>query len=158
MKHIKNFKANIQRLGLNRNFSTRQEILESAIKYKDPFLIVSSLVGGLGIFGGMIAYVVGDRVNLKSQLEVLEYKLLSEKEIQAKNIKILENKLLSEKELLENKLLSEKELRVTAVELVKAQAESQTLQRYLNFKYHGDYENFRSEETKNTPKPPKNLP
>ena len=147
MKHIKNFKVNIQRLGLNKKFSTRQEILESAQKYKDPVLIVSSFFGSLGIFGGMVAFAVGDRVNLISQLKVLENKLLSEKEIQAKNIKILENKLLSEKEL-----------RVTAVELVKAQAESQSLQRFLDFKYHGDYEKLRNEETKNIPKPPNTLP
>ena len=130
MKKFLNFKSNIPRTrDFKRHLSLNQAFLEYTQKYKDSVFIFSSLLGGLGIFGGMIAYVVGDRVTLKSQLKILE-----------------------------DKLAHEKELRASEVKLAKANTASEMRGRILDFKYHGDYGNLRDDINKVYYKDSKNSP
>ncbi len=148
MKIIFNVRSNIRMTrNIKRHLSTNQAFLEYASKYKDPILIFSSALGGLSIFGGMIAFVVGDRVNVKENLKLLEEKLSHEKELQANGIKILEEKLSHEKEL-----------RATEAKLIKSTTEAEMRGRLLDFRYHGDYQGFRDEINKNDFKDPKKLP
>ena len=137
MKKFLNFKSNLPRTrDIKRHLSLNQAFLEYTQKYKDSVFIFSSLLGGLGIFGGMIAYVVGDRVTLKSQLKILKEKLVH----------------------VEDKLAHEKELRASEVKLAKANTESEMRGRILDLKYHGDYGNLRDDINKVYYKDPKNSP
>ena len=56
-----------------RLFSSSNSVFDRAIagaaKLRDPVMMISSFLGGIGIFGGMVAYVVGDRFQLASKLK-----------------------------------------------------------------------------------------
>ena len=118
-----------------RLFSSSNSVFDRAIagaaKLRDPVMMISSFLGGIGIFGGMV-YVVGDRFQLASKLK--EESIRHEKDNQ-----VWEAKLKS----FESILLAEKELRETSVKLVKAQGEAEMRQRILDFGFNANYRDLR---------------
>ena len=130
-----------------RLFSSSNSVYDRAIagaaKLRDPVMMISSFLGGIGIFGGMVAYVVGDRFQLASKLKEESIRHEKDNQVWEAKLKSFESTLLAIKERRESALRAEKELRETSVKLVKAQGEAEMRQRILDFGFNANYRDLR---------------
>ena len=146
-------------------------LIDKINKFKDPLLVISSLLGGIGIFGGLIAFAVGDRVSLTERLQkekdlrikdiekekelrikdIEKEKELrikdteKEKELRIKDIEKLNELRESDRRSFQSSLESERELRKVHNDLTEATIKTELLAKILDYGFHSDYETLRKE-------------
>jgi ClpP class serine protease len=93
------------------------EKTEKMVKYKEPILIITSIIGSIGVFGGFVAYIVQGQVKYSEQL-------IAETALRVKDIEMLRK----ERELRKAQIDAERELRKAQIdterELRKAQVDA----------------------------------
>ena len=125
---------------LYRRASTFKEKADEIVKYKEPIVIISTLLGGVGVFGGFISLVVGDRVQQserqnKAERELRAKSLEMERDLRVKDLEMEHDELRKSQQLLYDAKLNE----------YKARTEAELRARFLDAKYHADYDLLRKE-------------